>query len=476
MALSLVLAACSSPEGSTDPVAYPRCDSIQTTPGALADKAARFDELTQTLHIPPGQDQIHTVFLQEDLQTLERVKVADNEGLWTSLYAASQAFRYAATGSDEALDNLRRALRASRDLLRITGGPGLFARAYVNPALPGYPTEQELYDQYPDCELDKQHCKRWNLVEEGEYAGYLFKNDVSKDEYVGHMFVIGVIAALIDDPDVRATGSEIAAAVADHLIANSLQIIDIDGERTTHGHIGAFGGDDFPGFNAVLALSWMRVAASATGEARFADFYADCLLQTNPGACVAQDVLTPNPYPSYIEAVALDLGCSSNWSNHNMIQLSTFNLLRLETDDELRASLQESYRQHIWDTRSTYSMSKQANSLFTFFWEVNRGADTSFPEAELDAAICTLKRYPAEKYRRAVDTTGYPQVCTDRHGRPMSDVLVSIDERESDNFQWTKNPYTIAQVDEDRARIESPEDYLLAYWVGRYYGIISAAL
>ena len=32
---------------------------------------------------------------------------------------------------------------------------------------------------------------------DGEYADHMFKNDVSKDEYTGHMYALGVVAELV---------------------------------------------------------------------------------------------------------------------------------------------------------------------------------------------------------------------------------------------------------------------------------------
>lgn len=469
--------ACSaSDNGEVQSESYPTCERIESPPGELARKAAQFDEIAQSLHVPPGQDLIHTAFLTPDLESVVRYKVADNAGLWTSLYAASQAYRYATTGSQQALNNVRRAVRGELDLMRITGVAGLFARAYVDPTLPGFPTEQELYDQYPDCDLAVEHCKRWTLVTEAPYAGRLFKNDVSKDEYAGHMYAMGVVAELVDDAEIQTMATEIVTEVADHLMASSLELRDIDGEVTQHGLMSALGGDDFPGFNAALTLSWFRVAATVTGEGRFLDFYRNCLLHEDLAACSDQVAATYQPYPDYLPAVGLSVGCNANFNNHNMVQLSLFNLLRFEDVETTREQLQALYAEHIWDPVDRIPMRTQQNPLFTFFWEINRHPDTSFPAAELDDAVCVLKQYPDEKYRRAVDTSGYPEACTDRFGEPMTDQVIPVHEREADNFQWTKNPYKIEVIPEDRTRIESPEDYLLAYWMGRYYGILPAEL
>jgi hypothetical protein len=475
--VGVALAACGGEELSPAPEPAPSCSAIETAPGALAKKAADFDRLAQELHIPKGQDQIHTVTLAADLTTRASVKVADNQGLWTSLYATSQAYRWAVTKSDEALDNTRRAVRASVDLLRITGVEGLFARASVNPKLAGYPSERELYAQYPDCDLAVKHCKRWIKVESGPYAGLLFKNDVSKDEYSGHIHAMGVIAKLVDDAEILGWAREIAGATAHHLIDNGLQFKDVDGAVTTFGDMRADAAtDDLPGFNAVLVLGWLKVAAALTGEQAIVDFYDHCLVQRDRTQCQTPGILSDTPYPEELPTVGLNLGCLTNFSNHNMAQLSMFALLQHETDPDLRATYQTALTEAMWSADDAFPMRAQANSLFTFFFEVSRNPSTPRPDKELDEAICTLARYPAEKHIRATDTLHYGKFCTDRTDHDMSLALVPIDERRADNYQWTKNPYRIEKVDEDRQRVESPEDYLLAYWMGRYHGLVGEEL
>ena len=66
----------------------------------------------------------------------------------------------------------------------------------------------------------------------------------------------------------------------------------------------------------------------------------------------------------------------------------------------------------------------------------------------------------------------YPTVCTDRSGDPMTDIVLPIDEQTMDNFLWIGNPYELEKDDGDPHIVESPEDYLLAYCTGPYYGFI----
>lgn len=461
--------------GDARPFSAITCPEVAGTAMSLREKAERFDALARRWHLPAGQDLWFSVLLGPDLETVERVDMSDNVGTWTALYAASQAFRYATTRDPEALGNLRRVVRGEHDMLRITGVRGLFTRAFVNPALPGFPSEEWLAGAYPDCDLAKGHCKRYNRVKEGEFAGFWFKNDVSKDEYAAHMFSMAVAWELVDDPDVRSRVEDIVRQVGDHLIEHGLRITDIDGQVTTYGHLNAMGMDDFPGFNAILALSFMKLAA-VVGGGKYADFYSDCLLQrSGEDACIPEE--SPRPYTHYLDTVGLDLGCKTNWNNHNMAELGMYALLRHESDPELLATYRAALRDALWNPDDERPMRVQENTLYTFFYLVNKDPSDPWPEDEARAAICTMKRYPEHKAHFAVDTLSrYEQVCTGRSDEPMTDVVIPIDERKADNFQWIGNPYALETSPADPRHVESPEDFLLAYWMGRYFGFIDETM
>lgn len=475
VALSSVLifvAACSSEEPEVERIDYPLCAEIDGEP--LHARAARFDAIGPTLHMPAGQDLMHSVFVASDLTTFDRVRLSDNSGFWTSTYTASQAFRWAVTKDPEALANVKRALQGQYDLMRITGVPGLYARSYVNLDLSGFPTEQELLDQYPDCDLSVEHCKRFQRGT-GEFANYMFKNDVSRDEYAGHQFALGVVGKLVDDPDVQRIVKDMSAQVATHLIDNDLTIVDIDGEVTTFGYLNPTSFSGFPGFNAVQVLSFIKVAAYMNPEQpRFESFYRNCLLHEDLSQCEKPDLATNDKYQLHLEDMGLDFGCKTNWNNHNMAQLAMFDLIWLEEDERTKSTYQRILQNHMWDQEDARPMKDQQHTLFTFFREVNRHRErNALDETAVNDAVCVLKKFPEVKYQRAVDNTSYPEVCTDRKDRPMTDQVIPFDERPMDNFMWKLNPYLIEQVPENRQFIEAPDDFLLAYWLGRYFDILT---
>jgi hypothetical protein len=55
----------------------------------------------------------------------------------------------------------------------------------------------------------------------------------------------------------------------------------------------------------------------------------------------------------------------------------------------------------------------------------------------------------------------------------MTDVVIPIDDTGMDNFLWFRNPYEMESEPENRRIVESPEDFLLAYWLGRHFGLIA---
>src|ERR1700752_3258353 len=61
---------------------YPTCPETPTPPGALAAKAAHFDDVAIRWHMPQGQDLIHNAHLKEDLDTFDWTDPKDNTGLW----------------------------------------------------------------------------------------------------------------------------------------------------------------------------------------------------------------------------------------------------------------------------------------------------------------------------------------------------------------------------------------------------------
>src|SRR5690625_7473669 len=84
----------------------------------LAEKADYFEKVTRERHIRVGFNSILAGLEDGDITT-GSLRNSDNDGLWTTMYLASQAFRYHVTRSEEALENVRESLEAVERLYTI---------------------------------------------------------------------------------------------------------------------------------------------------------------------------------------------------------------------------------------------------------------------------------------------------------------------------------------------------------------------
>jgi hypothetical protein len=69
-------------------------------------------------------------------------------------------------------------------------------------------------------------------------------------------------------------------------------------------------------------------------------------------------------------------------------------------------------------------------------------------------------------------------VCRTRLDRPSAAERIPLSEYHFDNYLWRLDPYEIQEVErpENRRMVFSPEDFLIAYWLGRYHGLIGPEL
>ncbi|MBI4576969.1 MAG: hypothetical protein HY722_11970 [Planctomycetes bacterium] len=167
--------------------------------GPLAERARRFEEAMAAHHAPDG--------LVLDLRLDATGGVAGYDGygdaaIWTGTWAGVEALRWRATGDPDALAAMERALWALHHLHAITGVPGLITRGFGEPrflsgGLPG----------------------------QGPYARWNYETgDLSRDQYSGWFYGVGLAWEVIADPALRAALREDARAIAYNLMMNDLAL------------------------------------------------------------------------------------------------------------------------------------------------------------------------------------------------------------------------------------------------------------
>jgi hypothetical protein len=418
--------------------------------------------------------------------------------LWSALYLGAEAYRYAVSKDPIALDTIKLLLESEQRRMRITGVPGIFTRQLIPPDVPGIACPTELAQYVPDVEKDDNQWVKvgsdgclqyvdgatltWKssaVCGLSDLSGWCFKDNVSEDEYAGHMFGLGAVAKLVDDAAVQTVVKDLLKQIGDHLIENQLEFHDWDGRVTEHGKIWAW--KIVPGYNAAMSLSFIKTIALATGDEKYARFYDDCLLKkSGENDCITHLAANDQPYDQLLSPTGLNLGCSSNWNNYSMYMLSSHGLIWGERDPVVREKAQAVLEGEIWNPQSEpRPLSEQNNAFFDFIYAANKplGPSSNGPAtAAVENAICMLRQFPAHKIPTALECPADKcvAVCQDRFDQPMTDYPRPIAERCLARFVWWGSPYTTSSCSADPTFVYSPADYLVAYWMGRYYGFIDA--
>jgi len=492
-------------------------DEPNTTPESLAQKAAYYEDITRRIHVHPDLKWIMSVslisadsdpsepVLPQEHATREEVAQwhsGENDGLWNALYLAAESFRYAATGDAAALDMIKTLLHGFATRMAVTGVPGLYTRQYIPPGVRGLACPDDKQSYMPDVEKDDN---KWVRVSDAgcveyvdpkteewvasahcgleQFAGWCWLDNVSKDEYSGHMFALGVTALLVPDPEVQALVRAELDAVGRHLVKNRMEFVDWDGRTAEHGRIHAVTFGDYPGFNAAMGLSFIKTAAFATKDPRYEKFYRDCLLQQGGKVnCLKKKWEQPRPYTEYLSTSGMypgAEGCGANFNNISMHMLSLFTLIWLERDPALREIYQQSFDTDVVRAPGQpRAVIKQNNAWFDFMWAAMKrlGPDSDGPALDaVDNGIRMLQRFPARKHIQNVQCPADACVehCLDRFDRPSTMVPRKPDQRCASTFLWWRDPYDMSRCSENKLRIIHPADYLLTYWMGRYFGFIS---
>ena len=341
--------------------------------------------------------------------------------LWTGLYVAAEAHRFAVTRDSEARAAVVRSLEAIDRLSRLSGD-GLLARYYYpvdDPHVPFF-LQDRAGTEYHRTRLDG--------------AEYYYVTRTSRDQYSGVFFGLGSAYDLVDHPDVQRLCRSIATRLVQYLIAHDWHIYRHDGSlHDTFFH------------RPEQRLSILRVAAHLD-PGRFEAEYRRHRRTHSRFAFlgVLIDVIQPR----------------SAYYKFNLDHLYFYNLLRLEPRGSVPfAQYERAYR------RMREAVRHHQNAHFNMIDRALRG-----PDAARDRETASLLAGLAERGLRDRTRDGRGDFKACGANRACSPLPVAA--RVSTDFLWQREPFTLyAEGDE---RIErSGLDYILPYWMARYYGVVT---
>jgi hypothetical protein len=403
----------------------------------LADKAAHYDQINRARHGRMGYYTRCVLKTPGDVSEYYNVD-DDNDGQWTGMYLGALSLQYAVTRDSAVRGWAQESMRAMLKLESVTEVPGFFARSIVAGA---------------DCPAKQKGEGEWHLTSDGLLC---WKGNTSSDEFVGHVFGLALYYDLVADDaekkDIAADISRILTRIIDY----GYVIADADGLATEDGHfdpmfmetVGLMGD---AGLNSAMILGGLLFGYRATGDKKFMDSF-NYLAKTKG-------------YKNYVRDLQ-EIGerWHINHDSHEMSFLALYTLIRYETDPQLKNLWLEGISK-LWETQRP-----ERDPEFNYIY----AAVTGVPVYDWEKSVETLKRIPWElvvwgsrnSHRKDITVDPKP----DRQGHAQSTVVLPYDERNV--MKWNDNPYRLDNDGDGRTE-ESATYWLLPYWMGRYYRLIS---
>ncbi|HEU0120755.1 MAG TPA: hypothetical protein VFQ91_09535 [Bryobacteraceae bacterium] len=459
---------------------------IRSVPMTLAEKAAFFEKEIDLRHRRTEYEYVLEVRLDKPGDKNRwRQHDSDNDGLWTSMYGAGECYAYAVTKDPKAKERARKAYDAMRFLWTVTQGgtppapKGYLARTVLpasgpDPNAAQYTPEKDKIFRETRDNLWKIMNPRWPKSADGKWY---WKADTSSDELDGHYYFYGLYYDLVAKGDAaeEARVREHVAALTDHMVSHNFQLVDHDGTVTRWGvfnpeklNFDVKWADDRP-LNSFSILSYLKTAEHITGDTRYAA--AARLLIEKHGYAINTMMAKHHSGPG-----------GGNQSDDEMAFMLLYNLLRYETDPELRMIYGIALRRR-WETERP-----ELNPVFNYMAgavleglsyadshrTVRLGLEGDWQEESAD----TLRRFPLDRvnwrltnsHRRDVrPLSPYAGSRGAQRGMRKDGRVLPIDERHVSH--WNHDPWQLDQGGNGQ-ELATGAAFLLPYYMGRYHGFL----
>lgn len=410
----------------------------------LADKAAYYERKIRDRHIRHGFCAELRLRAPGDPASAEMIDT-DNDGTWSSYYLASQAFRFAATGSVEARESAWQTFGALERLQAITGLDGFPARTFER-------TGFKVSD--PD---------RWRVAPDARWE---WKGHTSSDEVTAQTFAHAVLyetaAATVEERDRIAVNYD---HLIGHIVRNDLHLVDSDGKPTLWGRWHPNYVNAYPPtvvdrrLNSAEIVAFLQFAHRITGK----DLYREgavVLMQQhgylqNITNTMAQIQATPGAvYEGH------DMGSAWNHSDDLLAFVNYWTLYRFAFNDHLRRLYAQAVADH-WNLERI-----ERNPLWSFVL-----AMVGAKEYDVQGALWTLRGWPLDLVSWDVQNShrlDLTRLAPNFRGQEVRNLLPPS---ERPLMRWNGNPFRLDGGNGGRTELAGDE-FLLPYWMGRYLRLI----
>ncbi|GMW01549.1 MAG: hypothetical protein AMXMBFR84_26860 [Candidatus Hydrogenedentota bacterium] len=367
-------------------------------------------------------------------------EVSDNDVGYTSHYVTAKCFEYAVTGDpkarEAALDGFK-SMKWSEEITSIDGFPARSIYAV------GERTHKAMHGSggLP---------AEWHATPDGLWE---WKGDTSSDETDAHVYETTIFLSLVANEKEKVWATDHLHRVVGHIVDNGFFLRDVDGKPTRWArwdpdYLQTPYGFYARGLNGMEAFNYVTAALHFTGDEKFAKAKQFHLEQGYLPDIIRQKLTF---HPGY-------------WTHFDdrLAFYSYYPLVQYETDPDLKAIWLRSLERS-WEVKRSQSV-----PWFNFIYGAVTGND-----CEADKAVDHLRGWPLDLRRHSYtnshrDDLYMPPGYTEYGRRPKP-----LNPRETEPNRWDGDFMRLDGVYGGKM-VSDPSGWLDAYWMGRYYGLITA--
>lgn len=422
-------------------------NKVQFVQETLAGKAEFLQNNLRKYHLRYGFSSASRLIDPEDPTTM-RLDDSDNDGLWTSFYLGSQAFRYAVTKEKKAREYVWESFEAYERLLTIHSIEGFSARTFER-------TGYIAGDTVP-----------WRPASD---KNWWWKGTTSTDEFVGYMFVASVIDQFVaQTPKEKKRVVDYFDAILTHIITNDYYFIDYDGKPTLWGrlnpeYVNSFATTQFDRrLNSTLTIAGLQLAYKLTGK----EIYKTEAFRMMEEHGYLDNMKIPMSnirFTSGFQHQGITMGEDWNHSDDEMAFLTYWVLYHYAFNDTLKQEYSAMIRDH-WEIEKP-----ERNALWNLLTYGTSG------DIDLESTIWYLQGFPKDcncyvvKNSHRKDLEFLPKdIYTNFREQTTTEL---IPKRERPMNRHNKNEFIIDGGSGAHQQLAGDE-FLLPYWMARYLNVI----
>ena len=417
-------------------------NKIEFVTQTLAEKAAYFQDNIRKYHMRYGFVCATRLHKPNDLSSA-LIHDHDNDGLWTSFYLGSQAFRYATTGEKIARRFCWESFEAFERLLT------------VNP-LKGFPSRTFERKGFKVSDPD-----RWRNSQEPDWE---WKGTTSSDEYIAYLFVAAVMDKLVvETNDERMRIANFIDQIMTHIIENDYYFIDIDGKPTTWGRWNTEYVNMYPKhvydrkLNSTHLIAGLQLAYALTGK----EMYKSEAFRMMNEQGYYENMLTPMAQMK-VDTIAYDghfLGTEWNHSDDEMAFLTYWPLYHYAFNDSLKQDYINIISDH-WKIELP-----ERNAL----WNIITFGLTG--EIDAESTLWHLREFKLDLINYDITNSHRKDLIFLEPNFREQSTKILLTPGERTTHRHNANPFRLDGGGGGKSKLAGDE-FLLPYWMCRYYGFL----